>query len=259
MVLSQRAKMTLGACTAVLLAGILGLAWWLWRHGRNRAPPTARLRRTRAALVALGLLVIALGASWRLVIAITPVPECSPPGGPLPATSVTAWVVAQKVATWAETGLGVLYSQATGAHMCFSRAQNYYVAVNANHIAGAHAVALGDVVLKPGLDFFYPRQAFKALVEHEARHREQWAVGTATGGPLAFPIAYGIADFFFPGARNPFERMAGLESGGYTPSGTGPVLGPAQLAVLSALGAAIVAAPFAVRYRRAAAGPRGQR
>jgi hypothetical protein len=259
MVLSQRAKMTLGACIAVLLAGILGLAWWLWRHGRNRAPPTARLRRTRAALVALGLLVIAVGASWRLVIAFKPVPECSPPGGPLPATSVTAWVVAQKVATWAETGIGLLYSQATGADVCFSRAQNYYTAANANHIAGARAVALGDVVLKPGLDFFYPREDFKALVEHEARHREQWAVGTAVGGPLAFPITYGITYFFFPGARNPFERMAGLESGGYTPSGAGPVLGPAQLAVLSALGAIIVATPFVVRYRRAAAGPRGQR
>lgn len=120
-------------------------------------------------------------------------------------------------------------------------------------------MVIGDVVLKPGLDFFYPREAFKALVEHEARHREQWAVGTAIGGPLAFPITYGITYFFFPGARNPFERMAGLEAGGYTPSGAGPVLGPAQLAVLSALGAIIVATPFVVRYRRAAAEPRGQR
>jgi hypothetical protein len=255
MALSPRAKMTLGACSAVLLAGILGLAWWLRRHRRGREP----LRRARAALVAVGLLIIALGATWRLVIAIKPVPECSPPGGPLPATPVTAWVVAQKAATWAETGIGILYSQATDAHVCFSRAQNYYVAVNANHIAGARAMTMGDVVLKPGLDFFFPRENLKALVEHEARHREQWAVGTAIGGPLAFPIAYGIAYFFFPGARNPFERMAGLESGGYTPSGTGPVLGPAQLAVLSALGAIIISAPFVVRYRRATARSGGQR
>jgi len=221
---SKRAGMALGACCAVLLAGILGLAWWLWRYRRGRERPDAR---------------------WRLVIAVKPVPECSPPGGPLPASPLTARVVAEKAATWAETGIGILYSQATGAHVCFSRAQNYYVAVNANHIAGARAMTMGDVVLKPGLDFFYPRESLKALVEHEARHRTQWAVGTVIGGPLAFPVAYGIAYFFFPGARNPFERMAGLESGGYTPSGTGPVLGPAQIAVLSALGTAIVAAVLA--------------
>jgi hypothetical protein len=84
-------------------------------------------------------------------------------------------------------------------------------------------------------------------------HRTQWAVGTASGGPLAFPIVYGITNFFFPGARNPFEKMAGLENGFYTPSGTGPVLGPAQLAVLSALGVVIVVVPLVVVYRRTAA------
>ncbi len=257
MTLSRRASMTLGACSAVLLAGILGLVWWLRRHRRGREPPVTRLPRTRAALVAMGLLVIALGATWRIFIAIKPVPECSPPGGPLPASPLTAQVVAEKVATWAETGTGILYSQATGAHVCFSRAQNYYVALNANHIAGARAMTMGDVVLKPDLSM--PREDLKALVEHEARHRTQWAVGTAIGGPLAFPIAYGIAYFFFPGARNPFERMAGLESGGYTPAGAGPVLGPAQLAVLAALGAIIVASVLVVRYRRAVARPRGQR
>jgi hypothetical protein len=116
-------------------------------------------------------------------------------------------------------------------------------------------MTMGDIVLKP--DFAMSRQALKALVEHEARHREQWAVGTPLGGPLAFPIAYGVSYFFFPGARNPFERMAGLENGGYTPEGTGSVLGPAQIAVLCALGAGIVVA-LVVRYRRAAARSRGQ-
>ena len=85
-----------------------------------------------------------------------------------------------------------------GADACFSRAQNYYTALNANHIAGARAVALGDVVLKPGLDFFHLREDFKALVEHEARHREQWAVGTAIGGPLAFPAPV-VARGLLPG------------------------------------------------------------
>jgi uncharacterized iron-regulated membrane protein len=109
MALSQRTKMTLGACSAVLLAGILGLAWWLWRHRQGRKPPVARLPRTRAVLVAVGLLVIAVGATWRLAIAIKPLPECSPPGGPLPASPLTAQVVAEKAATWVETGIGILY------------------------------------------------------------------------------------------------------------------------------------------------------
>jgi hypothetical protein len=110
---------------------------------------------------------------------------------------------------------------------------------------------MGDVVLTPGFDI--PRENREALAAHEARHRAQWAVATVIGGPLALPIAYAIDDFFFPGSRNHFERQAGLETGGYTSSGTGPVLGPAQLAVLSALAAIIVLAPLAVRYRRAAA------
>lgn len=251
MALSRRAETALGACIAVLLAGVLGLAWWLRHRRRGRRPPAGRWRRTRAALVACALLVVAVGAAGRLFIAVRPVPECSPPGGPLPPSPLTAQVVAEKVATWAETGVGALYSKATGAHVCFTRKANYYVAVNANHIAGARAMALGDIVLKPGLDM--SREDLKGLVRHEAVHRTQWAVGTASGGPLAFPVVYGITNFFFPGARNPFERMAGLEEGFYTPSGTGPVLGPAQLAVLSALGAIIVAAPFVVRRRRAVA------
>jgi hypothetical protein len=247
---SRRARMVLGACAAVLLAGILGLAWWLWRHRSGRRPPVGRLRRTRAALVAVGLLVVVVGATWRLVIAVSPVPECSPPEGPLPASPITAQVVAEKLATWVETGIGMLYSQATGAHLCFSRMRNYYVALNADHIAGARAVNMGDVVLKPDLEM--GREQLKALVKHEAAHRTQWAVGTVIGGPLAFPVAYGVTYFFFPGARNPFEHLAGLESGGYTPAGAAPVLGPPQLTVLSALGAIIVVTPFAIHHRRAA-------
>jgi hypothetical protein len=250
MALSPRARSALGASGAVLLGGVLGLGWWAWRR-RSGRQPAARFRRTRAAVIAAAVLTIAVGACCRLVIAVGRTPVCAHPGGPLPASAVTPWVVTQQAATWPETGLGILYSQATGASLCFSPAQHFYVAVNANHIIGARAMNMGDVVLKPGLDFFYPtRESLKALVEHEARHREQWAVGTIAGGPLAFPVAYGIAHFFFPGARNPFERMADLESGGYTYSGTGPVLGPAQLAVLSVLGAGICTVPFVIRRRR---------
>jgi hypothetical protein len=88
------------------------------------------------------------------------------PGGPLPASPLTAQVVAEKVATWAETGIGILYSQADGAHVCFSRMANYYVALNAYHFPGPRSMTMGDVVLKP--DLAMPRESLKALVQHEA-------------------------------------------------------------------------------------------
>jgi len=43
------AQVTLGAGSAILLGGILGLAWWSWRH-RPGCEPVVRFRRVRAAL-----------------------------------------------------------------------------------------------------------------------------------------------------------------------------------------------------------------
>jgi hypothetical protein len=159
-----------------------------------------------------------------------------------------SWLLAQKATTWPETGIGLAYSRVSDAHLCWSRSANYYVAVHTHNIAGTKAMTLGDIVLTPGFDI--TRDQLRTLTGHEARHRAQWAVGTVIGGPLAFPVAYAIDDFFFPGSRNHFERLAGLSSGGYRHSGTGPVLGPAQLATLGVLAAIIVVALLAVRRRR---------
>jgi hypothetical protein len=76
---------------------------------------------------------------------------------------------------------------------------------------------------------------------------------------LAFPAAYAVDDFFFPGSRNHFERLAGLESGGYSHSGDGPVLGPAQVATLGCLAAiAVVALILVLRRRRSARSGAGE-
>ena len=261
MTLSRPAQVTLGAVgvaalgagSAILLGGIIGLAWWSWRRRPGREPVT-RFRRTRAALVAAGLVIIAVGAAWRLTVAIHPVPSCTPPSGALPAARsdpLGASVVAQKAATWPETGLGVLYAEATGGRVCSSTSEDYYVALHEDYLGGARALNMGDITLSPG--FSISRAQLTTLAAHEARHRTEWAILTVIGGPLAFPVAYGIDNFFFPGARNHFERWAGLESGGYGHEGTGPVLGPAQLAVLAVLAAIIVAAVLVIWHRRARA------
>lgn len=257
MTVPRRAQMVLGALGLVLLGGIVGLAWWWWRH-RTEFRPAARFWRVRAALVAAGLVIIAVGTVSRLVFAIQPVPGCSRQGTAA-ARSVPFEVslLAQKAATWPETGIGLLYSRADDAHVCWSSTANYYVAVHVDNIAGARAMALGDVVLTPR--FNLPPEQLRALAGHEARHRAQWAVWTVIGGPLAFPVVYSIDDFFFPGSRNHFERQAGLKEGGYRHSGTGPVLGPVQLAVLSALLAIVVAALLRAWYRRASADPADSR
>ncbi|RKT72950.1 RHS repeat-associated protein [Saccharothrix variisporea] len=54
------------------------------------------------------------------------------------------------------------------------------------------------------------RSTHPNMMRHEAKHATQWAVL----GP-AFPIAYGLAELRYPGARNPFERHAGLHDGCY--------------------------------------------
>lgn len=260
MTLPRRAQMTLGALSMLLLLGILGLAWWGWRH-RPGYQPAARFPRVRAALVAAGLVVIAAGTVGRLTAAVQPVSACSPPAlGHTAARSDSFGVslLAQIAATWPETGIGLLYSRAGAARVCFSRSQEYYVAVHADNLAGARAMTVGDIVLTPE-ELPFSREQLKSVAAHEARHRVQWAVATAIGGPLAFPVAYAIDDFFFPGARNHFERLAGLEAGGYSHEGTGPVLGPAQLATLGVLAAIIVVALLRTWHRRASRRLRSQR
>jgi hypothetical protein len=213
MTLPRRAHMTLGVVCAMLLGGMLGLSWWWWHH-RAGFQPSARVQRVRAALVVAGLVTIAVGAVWRLTIAIHPLPACSPPQGTLTVTrrgSVGVSVLIEIAATWPETGIGLLYSEADGARVCSSSLTDFYVGVPAA-VMGTRATNLGDIVLSPG---YNNQEERAAIASHEARHRPQWAIGTALGSPLAFPVAYAIDDFFFPGSRNHFERLAGLESGGY--------------------------------------------
>jgi hypothetical protein len=248
MTLARRAETPLGVFCAILLGGILGLLWW-WRRHSLGYHPVGRFRRVRAVLLVAALVTIAVGAVWRLAIAIQSVPGCSPPGGALAVrdrASLSASLVAEEAATWPETGIGLLYAKADDGRVCLSTSSDYYVGVPAA-VAGARATNMGDVVLSPGFDNSEERTA---VASHEARHRPQWAIATAIGGPFAFPVAYAIDDFFFPGSRNHFERLAGLKTGLYSEAGTGPVLGPAQIATLAVLAAIVVVVLFRVLRRR---------
>ena len=253
----RRTQTVLGPLGMVLLFGLLGLAWWWWHH-RPGSQPTTRFRRVRAALVVAGLVILAAGSAGRLVTAFQPTPACSPPGGAPAARSghFDVSLLAQETATWPETGIGLLYARARDSHVCLAPSAYYYVAPHADNIAGTRAMTVGDIVLTPG--FNISREQLETLVGHEARHRAQWAVGTLIGGPFAFPVAYAVEDFFFPGSRNIFERQAGLTSGGYRHVGTGPVLGPAQLAALGILAAIIVVALLGTWHRRATARSHGR-
>ncbi|WP_432520970.1 hypothetical protein [Kineococcus sp. SYSU DK006] len=234
----------------LLVGGLLGALWWLWR-GRRAPLRSAPVRVLQGVAAGLAVTLILVGTAWRTVTDLDDSPVCSaPPGeewvsaeqvGERPLT-----LYAQKVATWPGTGLAMLYADATDTTVCRYAAADYYVAVRTRARAGERSINFGDVVLSPRFPTV-PTEA-GALAEHESRHRPQWAVATVLAGPAAFPVAYGVDDFFFPGARNHFERQAGLTSGGYVREGAGPVLGVPQVVVLALAAAALTA--WAVHRRR---------
>ncbi|MEZ0492276.1 hypothetical protein AB2L28_08490 [Kineococcus sp. TBRC 1896] len=234
----------------VLLTGVVGALWW-WSRGRHAPLRSAPVRVAQGVAAGLAVGLVLVGTTWRSVTDLGDAPVCSaPPGEEWESTAdvgaLTPSVLAQKVATWPETGLAMLYADARGLSVCRYAAADYYVGVVPVAVAGKRTTNFGDMVVSPRFPTV-PAEA-AALARHESRHRPQWAVATVLAGPAAFPLAYGVDDFFFPGARNHFERLAGLAEGGYEPEGTGPVLGAPQVVVLAALGAAVTA--FAVRRAR---------
>lgn len=236
----------------LLVAGVAGAAYW-WFKGRHAPVRPAPVRVAQGVVAGLAVGLILVGTTWRSVTDLGDAPVCgAPPGEEWGSTAdvapPTASVLAQKVATWPETGLAMLYADARGLTVCRYAAADYYVGVESRAVAGKRTMNFGDMVISPRFPTV-PAQAAD-LARHESRHRPQWAVATLVAGPAAFPVAYGVDDFFFPGSRNHFERQAGLRAGGYPWEGAGPVLGPPQVAVLTAVAGAGVLA--AVRRRRAA-------
>lgn len=264
MALPRGVSTSLAGGGAVLAGGLVGLIWWLRRRRRG---PLRRLRpgmrRVVLVGVALILLLVGVGIVWRSKVAFDTVATCRAPSGEKTVSATrpaNALIMAEKVITWPETGIGMLYGSAVHASLCWYQPADYYVDFHSGRFAGARIMNVGDVTLAP--PFNTAVHEGQAVADHEARHRSQWAVVTGIGGPIAFPVLYGIDDFFFPGPRNHFERLAGLESGGYTHVGIAPVIGWPQLIVLLAV-AALIAVIVYRRLRRrriySLARPRAQR
>jgi hypothetical protein len=155
--------MSLGGVCALLLGGLIGLAWW-WFHLRRRArggaesAPQARWRsrahRAQVAGVAVLLLLVVVGAGWRAGVTVTGVAECPHPRVERAALTrnLDASLAAEKVLTWPETGIGMLYGQAVGSSLCRYTPADYYVDFHSGTVAGARTMNIGDMVLTPPFD-----------------------------------------------------------------------------------------------------------
>lgn len=248
--------MSLSGGCAVVLGGLGGLAWWgLRQRRRPSGVPDASQGRFRpaglAAIVVL-LAIVGVGVGWRSDVAARGVAQCAESPG-VAARHLNAELLMEKVVTWPETGVAMLYAHAIGSSLCRYPPADYYVDFHSGRLLGTRTMNVGDAVLAPPFDTAVHRG--EAVADHEANHRPQWAVATVVGGPFAFPIIYGIDDFFFPGDRNHFERLAGLESGRYRHTGYAPVLGWPQIGVLIAVGALVALVVYRRLRRRHRARP----
>ncbi|MCC6438278.1 MAG: hypothetical protein IT196_24870 [Acidimicrobiales bacterium] len=205
---------------AFLLGGLLGVAVWAVAHRHRRHLPLRPSIGRPTAIVMLS--VVLVGNAAAVTPRLADVPACPPPAD---ATSLQMDTVnavtedrvhtAERVATAAPTGIGLLLARVLGADVCFLRNEQIYVATIDGGHRGSRGFILGGTFLsrpRPEDNSF----VVLALYHHEARHRQQWAWGTVLGGPLAYPVVYTLDDVCFPGAQNHFEQLADVRTGHYS-------------------------------------------
>ncbi|MFW6693010.1 hypothetical protein [Streptomyces sp. MAR4 CNX-425] len=217
--LVERRPVWWAAC--LICGGLVGLL--LAAVGTLRG---ARPSRRRVLAVVCGTVVQAVLAGAFAVLG--PGGQTRPCGAPGEGGGL--WQTARTVVNAPVSGAALLYAAGEGGEM-------FHCAAN-----GTTAVVLDDGFARAGTMygtvFLTDQRAetqsprMRRLSEHEARHSDQWALGSLLAGPAAFPALYAADEMFFPGAYNHFEQAAGLEDGGYDPPPDSP---PAagRLAVLS--------------------------
>ncbi|MGH3096231.1 MAG: hypothetical protein ACRDMV_09565 [Streptosporangiales bacterium] len=173
--------------------------------------------------------LVLVGTGMRIYnqAALRPMPRCGAEWflrGELPAQRLTkdqshVWHWARNIVTAPATGLTDGYARARDMGLCTTGSLTIAFLPSKQATSGT---TVGHIFLtrgRPGLKGI----GAQALALHESRHVDQWTVLTLAGGPLALPVLYTVDETFFPGARNHFERGAGLVDGGYDqPASFGP-------------------------------------
>ncbi|WBB60909.1 hypothetical protein O7599_36410 [Streptomyces sp. WMMC500] len=209
----------MAAC--LICGGVVGLL--LAAVGTRRG---ARPSRRRVLIVVWGTVVQAALAGAFAVLG--PGAQMRPCGAAGEGGGV--WQTARTVVNAPVSGAALLFAAGEGGEM-------FHCAAN-----GTTAVVLDDGFARAGTMygtvFLTDQRAetqsprMRRLSEHEARHSDQWALGSLLAGPAAFPALYAADELVFPGAYNHFERAAGLEDGGYDPPPDSPPVA-GRLAILS--------------------------
>lgn len=231
-------------CAVFLSGGLLALLVCAGsrRFGHPGSPRSCRLclrrqRVGRALAAALSLLVLTGSAMWVNQRIVSPdLPECATtiePGAwelpwPTDPPKTRAWREARTFLTAPVTGIAYHYADTRGGGLCSADSVTVAFVPSA---ASDTALTVGDVFVT-GLR----EQQARELAEHESAHVNQWAVLTLAGGPVALPVLYSLDEALFPGARNHFERAAGLVEGNYAPPAEfGPDPQWDQLAAIAAV------------------------
>jgi hypothetical protein len=128
------------------------------------------------------------------------------------------WPLARTILTAVNgtTGAGLLIALATGARI--RRGRNGVLIAEGYHrrIPPATCFTVGSVILTRERADWLLHADHADLLAHESRHAGQYAVL----GPLFWPAYWAACGYSYAatgtwGARNAFERQAGLAAGGY--------------------------------------------
>lgn len=241
----QRVLSILHTIAWLAVGGLLGVVWMVHRRQHRDSSNALRRHRIGHASFVAALAVVVVGAGTRAYVTVRGAEQCPvtlPPGTIDRIQDRRIVSSAESAATWVPTGVAMGDAYVSGGEVCVIRPYRMYVGVFAKY-PGLRYVTIGDAFLSRrslAATRMPNRTQLAANTAHESRHRAQWALGTIIGGPLAFPIVYSVTDLFFPGARNPFERMAGLKQGNYNPYASAePVLRMPQIATFVATAAAL--------------------